>query len=941
MDRIVVKGAREHNLRNVTVGIPKLRMVVFSGVSGSGKTSLAFDTVFAEGQRRYIESLSSYARLFLGQLEKPKYDSIQGLTPTIAIEQKSASSNPRSTVGTITEIHDYLRVLFARTGTQHCHMCGRPVSRQEPAQILREIMEMTGGSSDGTKVTILAPVARNRKGEYRDLFKSLEADGFVRVRIDGGLYRLDEVPQLDRNKKHDIDVVVDRIIVRPGGEARLTDSIETALKTGRGRVIIIPEAGAERIFSEHLACEECGVSFPELSPQLFSFNNPSGACPSCNGLGSSLSIDPAKVIPDPGLSIAEGAIEPWARAIEDGGLTGEILQSLARQHGIDLDRPFRDLSAEHRDIILFGDLDRIPVKWNSRSFNGSLTVRFEGVASMLLRRLRETKSDEMRSYYQQYLTDSPCEACHGRRLRPEALAVKVNGMTIDQMSMMPVERLIPAMTDRSGPSEAAAVTDELNREILSRLSLLKNLGLGYLDLARSGATLSGGEAQRIRLASQLGSELTGVTYILDEPSIGLHPRDNQKLINTLCRLRDLGNTVIVVEHDRDAIMAADHVIEFGPGAGRHGGEVTFEGTPSAMLESETSLTGAYLSGRKQIPVPASRRPASGFLTLRGASGHNLKEIDVDFPLGTFTVVSGVSGAGKSSLVTHTLSPAMQNRLNGSRLSCLPFAGIEGVELLDKIIVVNQEPIGRTPRSNPATYTKLFDHIRRLFAETREARVYGYQPGRFSFNVKGGRCEKCQGAGSIRVEMHFLPDVFVTCGECGGKRFNEATLRVRFRDLSIAEVLELPVDEAAAVFKNSGPISRILSTLQEVGLGYITLGQPSTTLSGGEAQRIKLSRELARMATGRTLYIMDEPSTGLHFDDVAKLLKVVDSLVDRGNTVLMIEHNLEILKVADHIIDLGPEGGERGGMVIGCGTPEQLASNPQSFTGKSLLELLGA
>lgn len=939
-DRIVINGAREHNLKNVTVTIPKLKLVVFSGVSGSGKTSLAFDTIFAEGQRRYIESLSTYARQFLGQMEKPHYDSIQGLTPSIAIEQKSASSNPRSTVGTITEINDYLRVLFARTGVQHCHICGRVVSRQEPAQILREIVAMATGDGGEGRITILAPLVRGRKGEFRDLLKSLEAEGFVRARVDGAIERLEDLQPLDKNRKHDIDVVVDRAVVKDGVSARLTDSIETALKAGKGRVCVLPEGGRERTFSEHLACEECGVSFPELSPQMFSFNNPAGACPSCNGLGTSLTIDPGKVVPNPSLSIADGAVEPWGGALEDNGLTGEIIQGLARHHKINLNTPFRDLPQQHQDLILYGDTNRIPVEWKSKSFNGSYAVRFEGIANMLLRRLRETQSDDMRSYYQQYLTDASCEECSGSRLRPEAVAVRVGGHGIADLSAMPIDKLMGTIRDCRPAPSLESVHDDLSREILSRLSLLKNLGLGYLDLARGGATLSGGEAQRIRLASQLGSELTGVTYILDEPSIGLHPRDNGRLIETLRRLRDLGNSVIVVEHDRDAIMAADHIIEFGPGAGSHGGQVTFEGTPEAMLSAPDSLTGAYISGRKSIPVPTSRRTATAKLRITGASGHNLQNLDVTVPLGAFTVVSGVSGAGKSSLVAHTLSPALQNTLNRARLRCLPYDRIEGIENLDKVIVINQEPIGRTPRSNTATYTKLFDHIRRLFANTRESRMYGYQPARFSFNVRGGRCEACQGAGAIRVEMHFLADVFVTCAECGGKRFNEATLRIRYKDMTIAEILDMSVDDAAEVFRNTKSIYRVLETLQSVGLGYIRLGQPSTTLSGGEAQRIKLSRELAKTATGRTLYIMDEPSTGLHFDDVAKLLAVVDRLVSMGNTVLMIEHNLEILKVADHIIDMGPEGGEGGGWVVASGTPEQLVLIPESFTGQALAGIPG-
>lgn len=943
-EEIVVTGAREHNLQHVTVAIPKYRLVVLSGVSGSGKSSLAFDTVFAEGQRRYVESLSAYARQFLGQLEKPRYDSIRGLTPTIAIEQKSASSNPRSTVGTITEVHDYLRVLFARLGEQSCHQCGRPVARQQPSQIVAEVLAMGAAMTEVSgkaRIQVLAPLARNRKGEFRDLFESLRADGYVRVRINGVVADLAEVTALDKNRKHDIDVVVDRIVLKEGIGPRLTDSVETALKAGSGRVVVVPDGGDERVFSEHLACESCGLSFPELSPQLFSFNNPIGACPACNGLGSSLTIDPDKVVPDASLSLRQGAIAPWAKAMEDeNGWTSEILAGLARRHGIDLDLPWKHLPSEHRDLLLYGDHHRVSVEWKSKTFNGSVAVRFEGVANMLVRRLRETRSDDMRTYYQKFLTDRPCEACGGRRLRPEALAVRVGGHGIADLSDRAIASLLDVLRGMAFPEARAVVATELLKEIVGRLALLQDLGIGYLTLSRSGASLSGGEAQRIRLASQLGSELTGVTYILDEPSIGLHPRDNGRLIATLQRLRDLGNTVMVVEHDRDAILSSDHVIEFGPGAGRNGGHVVFQGTPAQMLASPDSLTGAYLSGRRAVPVPATRRQARGLLHLRGARGHNLKDVDVAIPLGTFTVVTGVSGAGKSSLVTHTLCPALLRELHDARVRPLPYDAIEGLEQLDKAIVIDQEPIGRTPRSNPATYTKLFDHIRALFAGTRESRAYGFGPGRFSFNVRGGRCEKCQGAGVIRVEMHFLADVFVRCEECGGRRFNDATLRVRYKDRTIADVLELTVDEAVETFANTKALARILGTLQDVGLGYVALGQPSPTLSGGEAQRIKLARELARVATGRTLYVMDEPSTGLHFDDVRKLLDVVQRLVDQGNTVLMIEHNLEILKVADHLIDLGPEGGEGGGRVVATGTPEALVAMEASHTGVALREVMG-
>ncbi len=935
---IEILGAREHNLKGIRVAIPKRRLVVLSGVSGSGKSSLAFDTLFAEGQRRYVESLSAYARQFLGQLEKPRYDAIHGLTPTIAIEQKSASSNPRSTVGTVTEVHDYLRVLFARAGEQFCHQCGRPVARQDAAQIVREVLNL--GRDAPMRVTLLAPLARRRKGEFRDLFASLQAQGFVRVRVDGHVYDLSEPPSLDKNRWHDVDVVVDRLVLKDGVVPRLTDSVETALKVGHGRVVVAVEGEPDRVFSEHLACEVCGLSFPEPSPQLFSFNNPTGACPACNGLGTALDIALDKVVPDPGLTLAEGAIEPWAHTMDGLGMTKDLLRAVARVYGIDLHRPFRDLPEEHRRLILYGEARRVTVPWNSRTFQGSARLRYEGVANTLLRRLRETRSPQMRAFYQRYLTDRPCDACGGRRLRPEALAVRVGGLNIAEMSEMTVTRLLGALEDLRVVGARTPVVTELLKEILSRLRLLQDLGLGYLTLARSGASLSGGEAQRIRLASQIGSELTGVTYVLDEPSIGLHPRDTGRLIKTLKRLRDLGNTVVVVEHDRDAILAADHVIEFGPGAGRHGGEVVFAGTPAEMMQCENSLTGAYLSGRRRIEVPSVRRRGKGHLVLRGARGHNLKGIDVAFPLGTFTVVTGVSGAGKSSLVTETLCPAVARALGqSSQARPLPHDGLDGVDRLDKVIVVDQEPIGRTPRSNPATYTKVFDHIRALFAATREARAFGFKPGRFSFNVRGGRCERCQGAGVLRVEMHFLPDVFVTCEECGGRRFNEATLRVRFKDLTVSDVLDLTVTEALDVFAHHRSIRRILETLRDVGLGYIALGQPSPTLSGGEAQRIKLSRELAKVSTGRTLYVMDEPSTGLHADDVRHLLAVVDRLVSMGNTVVMIEHNLDILKVADFVIDLGPEGGDEGGYVVASGTPEEVAACEHSHTGRVLAPVL--
>jgi excinuclease ABC subunit A len=927
---IEIVGAKEHNLKGITVRIPKRRLVVFSGVSGSGKSSLAFDTLYAEGQRRYVESLSAYARQFLGQLEKPKYEAIHGLTPTIAIEQKSASSNPRSTVGTTTEIHDYLRVLFARVGEQFCHVCGRRVEAREAGEIVRDILALRS-RLDTMKVLLLAPVVKGRKGEFRDLLASLLSQGFVRIRIDGEIREIQGCPPLDKNKKHDIEVVIDRISLREGIEQRLVDSVETALKVGKGRLLALLEDGREIFFSEHLACEYCGISFPELSPQLFSFNNPIGACPSCKGLGTALDVDISKVI-DEEVSLRDGAIQPASVVLGGEEYTSELLRFLSKRHGIDLSKKFCDLPEEHKRILLYGEAQSL----QTSQYGGGFV--FEGIANIILRRLRETRSFEMRLFYQQFLTDRPCDACNGRRLRPEALAVKVGGYGIGEMSEMSVSTLRKVILSLSFSDHRALVANELIKEIASRLKLLEDLGVGYLTLARQASTLSGGEAERIRLASQIGSELTGVTYVLDEPSIGLHPRDNFKLIGTLRRLRDLGNTVVVVEHDKDTIMSADHVIEFGPGAGRHGGEVIFEGPPSIMLNAQHSLTGQYFSGRLCIPIPKKRRAPKGFFSLVGASGHNLKNITCRFPLGNFIVVTGVSGAGKSSLVTETLFPALQKHLGYKTSPPLPYERLEGADQIDKVVLVDQEPIGRTPRSNPATYTKVFDYIRALFASTKEARVYGYKPGRFSFNVRGGRCEKCEGAGVLKVEMHFLPDVFVTCDECKGKRFNEATLRVKYKGYSIAEVLEMTVDEAMDVFSNHRPIVRILKTLKDVGLGYITLGQPSPTLSGGEAQRIKLSRELARVATGRTLYVMDEPSTGLHVADVKNLLEVVNRLTDMGNTVIMIEHNLEIVKTADYIIDLGPEGGDEGGYVVAWGTPEEVA-NSETHTGKWLRKVL--
>jgi excinuclease ABC subunit A len=937
MDEFIhIRGACEHNLKNIEVKIPKRKLVVFTGVSGSGKSSLAFDTIFAEGQRRYVESLSAYARQFLGQMEKPKYEWIRGLAPTIAIEQKSAGSNPRSTVGTITEIHDYFRVLFARAGDQKCYSCGRSVSKQDVSQIVREILLLPAE----TKLLILSPLAMNRKGEFRDIMEEARHRGFNRIRLDGRIHDLAGTIEIDRNKKHNLEILVDRIALRDGVTSRVTDSIETALKYGNGRVVISFEDGKENLYSEFLACEYCSLSFPELSPQLFSFNSPIGMCRTCNGLGFTMMVDENKVVPDNRLSLVQGAVQPWSRRIEAAeGWAYEIMYGLSRKFGINLEIPFRDLPDEHKKIIFYGDSRPVHVRWETTNVNARVRIRFEGVSNMIKRRFYETKSEEMREYYRRFFRNVPCNDCHGTRLRPEARSVYIGGKNISDISNMSVGECLNFFDMLTLTGNKAVISEEPVKEIRSRLSFLSNLGLSYITLSRISATLSGGEAQRIRLASQLGSELTGVIYILDEPSIGLHPKDNRKMLNNLKRLRDLGNTVLVVEHDREAINAADHVIDFGPGAGKDGGEIVFSGGPEKLILSSKTMTGKYISGDMKIEIPAKRRKGSCFLRLNNASENNLKSIDVEFPTGVFTVVTGVSGAGKSTLVNQVLYPALANMLNGSQISCGKYGSIENTELIDKVIDVNQDPIGRTPRSNPATYTKVFDHIRHLFSLTRESRMYGYDAGRFSFNVKGGRCEKCQGAGVIRIAMHFLPDIFIRCEECHGKRFNEATLRVRYKGLTVSDVLNLTVNECFEVFYEHRRISRILETLKKVGLGYIELGQPSPTLSGGEAQRVKLSRELAKVSTGKTLYIMDEPSTGLHFDDVRKLLGVINELVNMNNTVIMIEHNMDIIKTADYIVDLGPEGGEMGGRIVATGTPEEVMMNRESYTGQWLRKIL--
>src|SRR5512140_3823936 len=940
-DKIVVDGAREHNLLVDHLELPKHRLVVITGPSGSGKSSLAFDTLYAEGQRRYVESLSAYARQFLGQLEKPKYERIRGLSPTIAIQQKSASSNPRSTVGTITEIYDYLRVLYARAGEQRCYQCGGPVGARTAGQIVDELAELPAK----TQVTLLAPKAENRKGEFRELFAELGKAGFVRVRIDGMIVRLDDVEALEKQKKHSIELVIDRVTIG-GDKGRLTDSVETALREGKGKIMV--EVAGEKIprtYSEANACPKCGIGFPELSPQSFSFNSPLGMCVECNGLGERLAADPDLVVPDPTRSLREGAVAVWGESIaKDSGWTTNIVKALAKAFKIDLDKPWNKLNDKQRDVLLHGTGDkRVTVAWEGRHSTGEWAMRFEGILAQLERRHRESSSDRTKAHYEQFFRAIPCAVCHGTRLRPESRAVFVNERAITEVTGMTVKEAFEFITSMKLTGSRAQIAGEVLKEIRARLTFLLDVGLDYLTLHRGAGTLSGGEAQRIRLASQLGSELSGVLYVLDEPSIGLHQRDNERLIRTLHRLRDLGNTVLVVEHDEATIEAADWVVDFGPGAGRHGGHVVAEGTPDEIKQEPDSITGRFLAGTERIEVPTTRRPPTSWVKLTGAKEHNLKNVTVEIPLGVMIAVTGVSGAGKSSLINATLYPALNRMLHRSMDRVGPYDELTGLGKVDKVIVIDQQPIGRTPRSNPATYTKAFDLIRELFASVPQARTYGYQAGRFSFNVSakqgGGRCEACEGAGVREVEMHFLPNVFVTCEVCKGRRYNDATLRVTYKDKNIAQILDTPIDEAAEMFKHHKQLSRIMSTMVDVGLGYLSLGQPATTLSGGEAQRVKLARELARVQTGRTLYLLDEPTTGLHFGDVKKLLEVLNRLVESGNTVLVIEHNLDVIKTADWIIDMGPEGGAAGGAVIATGTPEQVAGIAASYTGQFVKPLL--
>ena len=936
VDQLIVSGAREHNLKDVTVAIPRGSLTVITGLSGSGKSSLAFDTIYAEGQRRYVESLSAYARQFLGQMDKPDVDSIEGLSPAISIDQKTTSRNPRSTVGTVTEIYDYLRLLWARIGHPHCHVCGRPISGQSAEQIIDQVMEL----GEGTRFMVMAPIVRGRKGEYGKQLQELRAEGFSRVKVDGELRRLDEEIVLDKKFKHDIAVVVDRLVMKGELRKRLADSIETAVALADGLVEIeLVDSGEIQTYSEKFACPVHGPSLVELEPRIFSFNSPHGACPRCTGLGSQMEIDPELVVPDPTLSIGEGAIAPWTASASN--YYDQLIQGIAERYGVDLETPWNKLPQSERDFFLYGtNGERIQISYRNRfGRRRSYATQFEGIVPGLERRYRETDSELAREKIEEYMTLRPCPECKGARLRPESRAVLVAGTAIHDYTALSARAALQWIRGLDLNEHDLRISRLVLREIQERLQFLDNVGVGYLSMERAAATLSGGEAQRIRLATQIGSSLVGVLYILDEPSIGLHQRDNEKLIGTLDRLRDLGNTVLVVEHDEGTMRAADHLIDMGPGAGEHGGHVVAEGTAEEIARVPESLTGQFLAGTRTIEVPKKRRRPSGYVTIEGAAQHNLKSIDVKFPLGVLCSVTGVSGSGKSTLVNEVLHKAVANRLHRTRQRAGTHRRISGLEQLDKIIAVDQSPIGRTPRSNPATYIGLFDQIRELFSKTQEARARGYKPGRFSFNVKGGRCEVCRGDGQIKIEMHFLPDVYVPCEQCHGKRYNRETLEVRFKGKTIADVLEMPIEEALEFFIHIPKIRRRVETLNDVGLGYMRLGQPATTLSGGEAQRVKLAAELCKVATGRTIYILDEPTTGLHFADIQRLLEVLERLVDAGNTVVVIEHNLDVIKVSDRLIDLGPEGGEEGGRVIATGTPEQVAAVAESYTGRFLAEVL--
>lgn len=939
---IKIRGAREHNLKNVSIDIPRDEFVVFTGLSGSGKSSLAFDTIYAEGQRRYMESLSSYARQFLGQMEKPDVDSIEGLPPAISIDQKSTNRNPRSTVGTVTEIYDYFRLLYARIGTPHCPNCGKPIKRQSVDEMTDQLMQYP----EKTKLTLLAPVVRGRKGEHVMLLQQARRSGYVRVRIDGNMYDLSEDIKLEKNNKHNIEIVVDRLVVKPGIEDRLTQSLEQVLALSESLAFVeVQEKDAEphmETFSENFACPDCGISIDEIEPRSFSFNNPFGACPECSGLGYKMEFDVDLMIPDPSLSISQGAITVpgWQSSREEGSFTRAILDALSKEYHFDLDTPFQDYPPEIRKILIDGtDGHEVNVYYKGQRGSGVYPIAFEGLIKNVERRYRETYSDASKAEYETYMRFTPCSLCHGQRLKQSSLAVTIADKNIYEMTQMSAKDLQSFLADLKLGQQQMLIGDRILREIRSRVGFLVSVGLGYLNLGRATATLSGGEAQRIRLATQIGSGLVGVAYILDEPSIGLHQRDNDKLLAALKHLKDLGNTLIVVEHDEDTMRAADFIVDVGPGAGEHGGQVVASGTAEDLEKCPQSVTGKYLSGELKIPVPAKRRKPSGFLKVVGARENNLKNITVSFPLGVFTCVTGVSGSGKSSLVNEILYKALARKLNRARTIPGKFTRIDGMEQLDKVIDIDQSPIGRTPRSNPATYTGVFDMIRDLFASTADAKARGYKKGRFSFNVKGGRCEACGGDGIIKIEMNFLPDVYVPCEVCHGQRYNRETLEVKYKGKSISDVLNMTVGEALKFFENMPMIARKIQTLYDVGLGYIRLGQPSTELSGGEAQRIKLATELSRRSTGRTIYILDEPTTGLHFEDVRKLIEILQRLTDGGNSVVVIEHNLDVVKNADYLIDLGPEGGDGGGTIVAVGTPEEVAEVPQSYTGKYVKKYL--
>ena len=938
MKDIIIKGAREHNLKNIDLVIPRDKLVVFTGLSGSGKSSLAFDTIYAEGQRRYVESLSSYARQFLGQMEKPDIDSIDGLSPAISIDQKSTSHNPRSTVGTVTEIHDYLRLLYARCGVPHCPDCGQPIEKQTIDQVVDRVMALP----EDTKAQIIAPCVRGRKGEHQKLFDELKREGYVRVRVDGTVYDIADAPALDKKFKHTIEAVIDRIVIKPGIEGRLTDSLETAFRLGNGLAIVAVVDGEEMLFSQNYACPDCGISIEELTPRMFSFNNPFGACPTCSGLGTLLKIDPDLVIPDGKLSLAQGCVNVMGwNSGSKGTIAAMYFEALTKHYGVSMKTPYEELPKEVQNAILYGTgKDKLHIAYKKEFGSGSFDAPFEGIAVNMERRYRESTSDYSKQEIERFMTQTPCPDCKGKRLKRESLAVTVGDINIADLSDLPVRSARDFLRDLQLGKTQAMIAEQILKEIDARLGFLVNVGLDYLTLSRSAVSLSGGEAQRIRLATQIGSGLMGVLYILDEPSIGLHQRDNARLLKTLQRMRDLGNTLIVVEHDEETIRTADYVVDIGPGAGEHGGEVVAVGTPDEIAANENSITGAYLSGRMSIPIPATRRPGNGKkLVIHGARAHNLKNIDVEIPLGKFVCVTGVSGSGKSSLVNEIIKKTLLRDLNRAHSRPGDHDRIDGIEALDKVIDIDQSPIGRTPRSNPATYCGLFDLIRAVFANTPDSRMRGYSNGRFSFNVKGGRCEACNGDGIIKIEMHFLPDIYVPCEVCGGKRYNRETLEVHYKGKNIYDVLNMTVEEALRFFKPLPKLARKLETLYDVGLGYVKIGQPSTQLSGGEAQRVKLATELSRRDTGRTLYILDEPTTGLHVDDVKRLLEILQRLCDTGSSVLVIEHNLDVIKCADYVIDLGPEGGNAGGNIVVTGTPEDVAKVEGSYTGEFLKGVL--